>query len=158
MIREELQRLLFKPKKDEECNLMQIEVQCDGNAHKVLERAKEALVMILSVESLCEDYDSWETDASYKFLAEWFESNMFIHINAPDVSRDTDKVGYFSEERDWFWWDGRVVDDNILHVYILLEGFPVSGFDDLRWLLQCSGASSVEQGEQVQASDIHNYL
>jgi hypothetical protein len=147
MIRNELQRLIFEPKDNSDCNLMQVDVKCDGNAQHVLERVTEALVMLLSIENICEDYDAWDTDNSYKFLAKWFEHNMFTHIIAPDVSRATDRVRYFSEDRDWFWWAGRVADAETLHVYILLEGFPVSGFDDLRWLLLCSGAMQVEQGK-----------
>jgi len=157
MIREELKRLLFEADEESATDLMQVEVICDGNAWQVLERATEALAVILSVENICNNKDEWQTDDSYKLLESWFESNVLPHINDEDdddVSRDIDKVRWFGEGRDWFWWTARVLDDNRLFVYIMLDGFPVSGFDNLRWLLQCCGASQVEQGPAVGSSDI----
>ena len=149
MLRDELNRLLFKATENAaapEMGLMQVEVSCDGNAGEVIARASEALCMILSVHLVCGDEEEWLTDSSYELLETWFENNVLVNLQDENVNRDTEEVRRFGDGRDWFWWSARVIDNNRLLVYILLTGFPVSGFDSLRWLLQCAGALRVEQG------------
>lgn len=160
MIREELYRLLEEVVKSDApqvADIMQVEVTCDGNAWDVLDRATEALTIILSVQLICDREEEWMTENSYKLLESWFETNVLPHRKSDDESRDTRNVRCFHDGRDWFWWSSRVINDDLLRVYILLDGFPVSGFDLLRWLLECCGALQVEQGPAVDVADIPSW-
>lgn len=160
MIREELQRLLFGPDEDEEpigFEIMQIEASCPDNASTVSDRAREALTVILSTHLICdakEDAKEWETDPVFEFLEAWFY-NSFEKQSAENEDQPSDNVRWFNDARDWFWWDAKVFDNNRLVVYITVVGFPISGFDLLRWLLISCGASQVEQGPCIDITEIN---
>ncbi len=154
MARNELKRLLFGSDKSSDTTLMRVEVSCNNNASQVLEQAMEALAVILSVNSVCKDKEEWLTSESYEMLEAWFINNMLPHNNDDRLLDGIQNVRWFGEDRDWFWWSAQIADENNLYVYILVAGFPISGFDSLRWLLECCGASEVEQGEAVKSSDL----
>ena len=154
MVRDELKRLLFEVDKNSDVNLMQVEVSCDNNASQVLERVIEALALILSVSSICGNKDEWLTEESYELLESWFSNNVLSHNDDDELNAGIQNVRWFGEGRDWFWWSAKVANENSLLVYILVTGFPISGFDSLRWLLKCCSASQVEQGSAVNSSDI----
>lgn len=155
MVRDELKRLLFEVDESNDVNLMQVEVSCDSNAPQVLERAVEALAMILSVNSICGNKDEWLTAESYELLESWFSNNVLSQNNTDELNDGIRNVRWFGEGRDWFWWSAKVENENSLFVYILVTGFPISGFDSLRWLLRSCGASQVEQGAAVKSSDLN---
>jgi len=154
MIRDELKRLLFEKDKNNDVNLMQVEVSCDNNASKVLELAIEGLAVILSVNSICGNKDEWLTAESYELLEAWLERNVLPRNIEATLSNDIRNVRWFGEGRDWFWWSAQVKNENTLFVYILVTGFPISGFDSLRWLLRSCGASQVEQGSTIKSSEL----
>lgn len=154
MAHDELKRLLFGSDKSSDTTLMRVEVSCNNNASRVLEQAIEALAVILSVNSVCEDKEDWLTTESYEMLESWFTNNVLPDNNDDRLLDGIQNVRWFGEDRDWFWWSAQVADENNLYVYILVVGFPISGFDRLRWLLKCCGASVVEQGEAVKSSDL----
>ncbi|OAN61349.1 hypothetical protein A8B79_07775 [Balneola sp. EhC07] len=154
MAHDELKRLLFGSDKSSDTTLMRVEVGCNNNASKVLEKAIEALTVILSVNSVCEGKEDWLTTESYEMLESWFTNNVLPDNNDDRLLDGIQNVRWFGEGRDWFWWSAQVADENTLYVYILVVGFPISGFDSLRWLLKCCGASVVEQGEAVKSSDL----
>lgn len=154
MVHDELKRLLFGSDKSSDTTLMRVEASCNNNASRVLEQAIEALAVILSVNSVCEDKEDWLTTESYEMLETWFTNNVLPDNNDDRLLDGIQNVRWFGEDRDWFWWSAQVANENNLHVYILVAGFPISGFDSLRWLLKCCGASVVEQGEAVKSSDL----
>lgn len=154
MARDELKRLLLGSDKSSDTTLMRVEVSCKNNASQVLEQAIEALAVILSVNTVCEDKEEWLTTESYEMLEAWFTNNVLPDNNDYRLLDGIENVRWFGEDRDWFWWSAQIVDENNLYVYILVAGFPISGFDSLRWLLECCGASEVEQGEAVKSSDL----
>jgi hypothetical protein len=126
-------------------NVMGVNVACTGNAEEVLVRFRETLALILSVEVACQNDEEPLVDGAYQLLEEWFEADVMPYCVGDYAKSSTEKVRHFGEERDWFWWNGNTVNENLIVMTILVEGFPISGFDDLRWLLHCCGASSVEQ-------------
>ena len=154
MIQAELRRVILGPKEPLERSVMQVNICCDGKAEKVLDKIKEALVMILSTESLCEDEHSFVQDSTYELMESWLDYYILQHIDEECLKEGKKRIRYFGEDRDWFWWSSRVVDENNICVYLLLEGFPVSGFDDFKWLLKCCGALEVEQGDVIQPNDV----
>lgn len=154
MARDELKRLLLGSDKSSDTTLMRVEVSCKNNASQVLEQAIEALAVILSVNAVCEDKEEWLTIESYEMLEAWFTNNVLPDNNDYRLLDGIENIRWFGEDRDWFWWSAQIVDENNLYVYILVAGFPISGFDSLRWLLECCGASKVEQGEAVKSSDL----
>ena len=162
MIREEFNRLLFEADESDGyagMELMEVEVGCDGDAWDVYLRTKEALAVILSQELLNEviehEWDDYGSDEQDEKLGPWFRKNVMIHAKGECLSESTEYLEWFNDGRDWFWWNARVRNDDLLHVYIKLSGFPVSGFDALRWLLKCCGATSVEQGDLKDIAELY---
>ncbi|MFW8590794.1 hypothetical protein ACOI22_08340 [Glaciecola sp. 2405UD65-10] len=154
MLNDELKRLVFGANSSEEYDLMHVSVKCNGNAELVFERIKECLMLILSVEEICEYHEEWRTENSYELLETWFKTNLLCDVKSDELCCQVGKVRYFSEERDWFWWAGHVKENDYIDVYLKIEGFPVSGFDNLRWLFLCCGATEVAQQGSVSSKKL----
>jgi len=157
MIREEINRLLFTPNPDDisGVDIMEVHVSCDADAWLVLERLYEVLTIVLSTHLLNSKCNEDEMELQLQPLETWFKENIIQYIkDTEDTSTSTDYLEGFHSYRDWFWWNARGVDENNFKVYILLDGFPVSGFDSLRWLIECCGAVSVEQGDMIDPHEI----
>jgi len=157
MIREELNRLIFRPNPDEISgqDVMEVHINCEGDAWQVLERVYEVLSIVLSSHLINCKYDEDEMEEHLQPLTTWFKDNVFQYIkDEEDTYPSTGYLTGFHPYRDWFWWDARGVDANNFKVYLLLDGFPVSGFDSLRWLIECCGAVSVDQGDMIDPHEI----
>ena len=154
MLNDELKRLVFDVTSPKELNLLHVSVECNGNAELVFERIKECLVLILSVEEICEYHDQWRIENSYELLETWFKTNLLCDVEDEQLCSQVGKVRYFHEERDWFWWRGHVRGNDYIDVYLQVVGWPISGFDDLRWILLCCGATEVEQQDAVSSNEL----
>lgn len=128
---------------------MSVQVSCSESSLAVLKKVREALSVIYSVHLICHSKDFWETGDTFDFLGEWFCKNFEL-----ETLPDSEILKGFNTMRDWSWWDVRILKPNQLTVYIKVSGFPISGFDCLRWLLQTCGASHVEQGPSLVPSEI----
>ncbi|GAB2679336.1 hypothetical protein [Aliiglaciecola aliphaticivorans] len=144
---EELRRIVSGSSATLPNNTMKVNVSCNGNAEEILARFRETMALILSVEITCQNDEESLVDGAYQLLEEWFEADLIPFCEGDDVSQNPKKVRHFGEERDWFLWGGKTVSEELMVLTILVAGMPISGFDDLRWLLHCCGAISVEQAE-----------
>lgn len=161
MLRDELNRLLFQATEHDghdHMEFMAVKVECEGNATEVLRRTSEALAMILSFQLVFDHTWSDEfidTTECFEPLEQWFKKHAHTPIEDEYYFLNSENLTYFNEGRDWFWWSAEVKNKDMLIVYIKLQGFPVSGFDDLRRLLQTCGASYAEQGDCLELSDLY---
>jgi hypothetical protein len=69
------------------------------------------------------------SEAAQWSLADW------IHWFQPD-------------ERQWYWFDGRVIDESRAAVQVELDGWPAP-LGSLKWLLRVAGAQNVEVSGQL---------
>jgi len=145
--------------------LMQVGVVCDGDAYEVLRKAKNCLNVILTTHEICpslayidvnqtdEDDNQGHGNLTYQLLKTWFYKKV-----GPlrDENLNEDKLTWFDPGRDWQYWDAKVMSTDQLDIYIKVTGIPISGFDALRWLLLCCGATEVEQGKHVLSTKLFN--
>jgi hypothetical protein len=137
---------------------------CPGNASDVLHRSKEILQLILE-QSIEEE---WKTTSEWKaILPSWFVEECNPEMTqeeqqqwlegwrklTPDEQRRVELEAKWSLEdwlywmqpdhRKWFWWDGVVINDNLLYIAVEVEDYPFA-WDALAWLLRASGSVSME--------------
>ena len=154
ILQDELRRVVSGPEEganDNCAELMEVHVSCPGNALAVHRRIREVYTVLLSAQIVCEanpDASDEALESFYKMYGGWYAAYAKESGTDPE-SFEIDDVKYFDEERDWFWWDARVLDKNNLIVYINVVGFPISGFELLRNLLINCGATDVVEGGDV---------
>jgi hypothetical protein len=137
---------------------------CPGNAADVLARCREVMSVVLEYQTgewpdveawrrllpdwfveACVDESAEETE---RWLAEW-------RSLPPDQQAAADEGKPWSlsdwlywlepDEREWFWWDARVDDENCVRVEVEVAGWPTP-LGALAWLLRTAGAVvSVEE-------------
>lgn len=49
------------------------------------------------------------------------------------------------DERQWYWWDALVDEDDSLHIVVVVDGWP-SPLGALEWLAKAAGADVIEVG------------
>jgi hypothetical protein len=138
-------------------------VCCPGNANNVLEKAKSVLRIINQY-----DGENWPDQDHWKnILPDWFVRNCGPDLSSeeaeaelarlsnlsPQEQLEEEKTAVWSlsnwlyylepENRRWYWWDGQVIDPEILIVAIEVYDWPFP-WGSLDWLLRASGANKVE--------------
>jgi hypothetical protein len=131
--------------------------ECKGNASEVLERCKDVLKKVVGSELSYEDSnDDWSV-----ILPQWFIEACAKEISQEEAVRliatPSGQVFlanrwtlkgflYFfrSDDRSWYWWDGKVKDSDTLVVQLLVYGFPFA-WEALAFLLKAAGADYVDE-------------
>ncbi|MEZ4410904.1 MAG: hypothetical protein R3A52_31165 [Polyangiales bacterium] len=120
-----------------------VTVTCDGDAAAVLDRCRAVMAVMLPWPR-----ETWPTPEAWEtLLPAWFVEA----CAAPSASGELCTpwplgawTGVFAEDwRPWFWWDARVLSDDVFELEIAIDGFPF-GEAAMRWLLVAAGARSAE--------------
>jgi hypothetical protein len=136
--------------------------KCSGNAGEVLSKTKE-LMTVVNHNSI----PHWPSDVAWRrLLPNWFVARCSPEKSQKEaeewlawwksLSRDEQKKIeatnawsllnwlYWLEpdNRQWYWWDGIVLDHDTLMVAVEVDSWPF-GWGDLSWLLRAAGASQV---------------
>lgn len=149
--RNEFRRVLFGPWQWENpagFAVMRAQVLCSGSPRLLLERARGTLAVILAAQEIVQASDTF---LSMDDLSGWFCTAVSPDT---DCDRATYYLDWFNSGRDWRWRGARVVEPERIDVYLDILGFPVSGFDCLRWLFKRCGALEVDQGPSVDPAEV----
>ena len=161
----EMLRLRVSPCSDDKpggIGTVDFAITCQGNATEVMEKAK-AVLLTVDENSI----DNWPDDNEWKaILPDWF-----IDKCAPEMTReqadkrqskwrrifsrrraDTQAEEAWSllnwlywfehDNREWFWWDGKVADENTIVCKAEVYGWPFP-WGSLKWLFLACGAEHV---------------
>src|SRR5690606_4643651 len=107
-------------------------VTCDGNADLVLQRVKDVLHCAITAGG--------GGDAE-TLLPEWFVASCSPELSDGKVEtmlRSPSGIERLShiwtprgfsywfmpDQRSWYWWDGKVINPDTLHIDLKVEGFP----------------------------------
>ena len=137
---------------------------CPGNAEVVLKKTKEVLEVVLSL-----DPENWPSDSEWaSILPRWFldasgpnltrkEAEEYlarlkglppeerVRVEAKARWSTSDFLYWFrSDERFWYWWDGKAESADELRVAQVFAGWPYPT-GALEWLLRASGAIDAEK-------------
>ena len=131
-------------------------VTCDSLASDVLDTAKRVLSVAIDLSgSGTFEVEKWEGELPTPFVKRCKPID-----NAPSVKEEIAlgrkprwSVFMFMNAfrpdllpRQWTWWDAHVVDENHIHVSVLIEEWPFA-WESLRWLFVGSGATDVTAEE-----------
>ena len=125
-------------------------VTCDGDARHVLERLKEVLHCAITAGG-GEDAET--------LLPEWFVASCSSELSDGEVETMLRSPAGFErlshiwtpngfsywfrpDQRSWYWWDGRVIDPDTLHIELKVEGFPFA-WGALAFLLEAAGGKEI---------------
>ena len=138
-------------------------VRCASDAEAVLRRIKDVVSVVVQNST-----EPWPSDEMWRrLLPAWYVSRC-----APEESREKAEawlrhfkslpheqqvkanearewslgnwIYWFQpDNREWFWWNGRVEDSNTLRVTVESAELPFP-YDALVWLFRASGATQVE--------------
>lgn len=135
---------------------------CPGNAQEVLERTKSVLKLMNDAGTR-----QWPTDDCWRhWLPEWFVARCRPELTVEEAEAEMARRNRLPAEeqkraaeerwsllnwvywfepnnRQWYWWDGVVLDPNHLAVAIEVDAWPFP-WGSLSWLLRASGAEKVE--------------
>lgn len=162
---EELRRLEHGPPSGEEytsVGIVRFVARCLGNAPEVLARVKEVLAAVLRVDArvwpTTEEWRSllpaWfvqqsapeRTQAEQQQYVEWFRTlspSEQAHEAAEEVWSVAAFVSWMEPGgREWWWWDGFVVDRDTVVVEVDVADRPFAT-GALDWLLRAAGAVSI---------------
>jgi hypothetical protein len=163
--RGELARLLLGAEDDARpggIGTVRFVVTCPGDAPDVLSRGRKALECVLRGGT-----DPWPSLEQWRtVLPSWF-----VERCAPETTREQEErrltlpieerqrlvdaegwcvsawVYWFQpDERQWFWWDAAVLDDNTIIVAVEVEGWPFP-WGSLAWLFRAAGATDIAAEE-----------
>lgn len=151
----ERQRVLFGPEAGQRpgaLGLLTVHLTGMRCPTETLLRLREALSMLFHCKELFEqknggDQKQWVTESERKDIIRGSVRNWFTRQRWPCDKLDwqDDRFAQLLQERDWEWWSGRVVEGQFVALEILVFGFPISGFDALRWMSELCGAREVTQ-------------
>ncbi|MDS0526550.1 hypothetical protein NNC19_12735 [Clostridium sp. SHJSY1] len=163
MINDELKRLMnnnVNNYKIDQVFLTRFEVQCNGNSKGVLNRVKDVLEIVLQ-----QDVKRWLTVEEWKCtLPKWFiescadeitqeEAEQRLTLSLEERIKISKNEGWAlsswiywlnPNEKQWYWWESNIIDENILIVTVQSEDYPFA-WGALEWLLLASGAIKVEE-------------
>jgi hypothetical protein len=161
---EERRRLYHGPIDDEapEVGTVAMGARCAGDASRVLDRCRAVMAVVLRYQG-----EDWPSREQWReVLPEWFVAACSQELSAEEaeewlarwqrlpaseqeaMSRRepwalADWLHWLRpDERQWFWWDATVVDDDWLRVVVEVAGWPAP-LGALRWLLTAAGALDV---------------
>ncbi|MDF1661885.1 MAG: hypothetical protein P1V97_08935 [Planctomycetota bacterium] len=154
-MRNERQRLILGPDPEEKpgaLGLMRVRLTCVYLSESVLARIRESLSMVFhSAELAAQSHGPSDAEAfpqrpwreeTLDRLERWYSAQFMADL---DEGPGREYLGQLFSERDWEWWSANIVDGQTIDIEIRVLGFPISGFDALRWHCQSCGASEVKQ-------------
>ncbi len=163
---DERRHLLEGPAREERprgVGIVSITAKTHGDATSVLSRAQEVMRIIVD----CAGTPWPKPDEWRALLPEWFlaasgpertteEIEQWLRwwrSLPPDISGRVEREQKWSlddwlfwvdpKERQWFWWDGVIVDSNTARVEVDVPGWPTS-LGAVEWLLRAAGAIEVD--------------
>ncbi len=161
MITDELRRLQMGPSIEMQRNKLGLAcyiASCDEKSTEVLKRVRDALNIVLSQDVRhWPEYEEWR-----QMLPDWLvrrftaQLTMEEALNRRELPFEVQQTFDWSlenwiywfepENRQWHWWDARVVDQNTINVYLEASDFPFAS-DALRWLFLVAGALEFQEEE-----------
>lgn len=87
----------------------------------------------------------------------WLALAWWRKLPAEEMARATDESGWSlanwlywlePEQREWYWWDGRVVDHDTARIVVDAQDVPAT-LGALEWLLKAAGLSVWSRGGPV---------
>lgn len=164
MSRLELERVRWGPEPGQPLGglgSVRIIAKCDSDADRVLERARDVMEIMASVDpERFPSAESWRAMLPSWFVrcfapaptAEEREKMMTLPFEKRMKWREHEwylegwLYWFQPENRYWYWWDAAVLDENTLVVAIEVREWPFP-WGALKWLLEACGAVSVEAEE-----------
>jgi hypothetical protein len=148
--------------------LVTFDVDCDGNAQQVHDRALEVMGVVVRqyARPWWPAIEEWET-----ILPKWFveacapedeetESEEWLawwrtlpreeqsRVEAETRWSLADWIYWFQpENRHWYWWDALVDSPDAMRVAVQVDAWPFP-WAALRWLLKAAGAKAVTSDEE----------
>jgi hypothetical protein len=146
--------------------LLRLEAVTSNQSREVLSRAREVLTAVLANGAKAMDLEAWrqalprwfversapeQTRAEAEEWLAWWRTLPPAEQGAADARRDwslDDWLYWFEpEQRSWYWWDARPLDESTVEVVIdALEAPPPVGA--LEWLLRAAGAERLVAGRR----------
>ncbi|NER00691.1 MAG: hypothetical protein F6K30_29025 [Cyanothece sp. SIO2G6] len=142
--------------------LVTFHIICSGNSETVLLKAKEVLKNFIISSS-----EQWPTAEQWRnLLPKWFvnecaeektkeEMEKYLEnlrkLPSDEREQIIENIRWSLEnwlywlapsERQWFWWDAEIVDENLLHIVVEVKEWPFA-WKALAWLFRASGAVRV---------------
>jgi hypothetical protein len=135
---------------------------CSGSAEQIIERAK-AVLTVVNQHSAGE----WPTDQTWReLLPAWFVARCGPELSQEEAEAEMARrkklppeeqkraaeegwsllnwIYWFQpENRYWYWWDAKPLDDKVLVVVVEAHEWPFPS-GALAWLLRAAGAERVE--------------
>lgn len=163
MIKNELYRLINGIEATEKTNSMEyveFKIKCRSNSFDVLSKCKEVLKIVLCNNENAElTIDEWK-----KLLPLWFIEKCAKELSKEEAEERlnltieerrliakneswtlSDWIYWFKpQERQWYWWDAKIVDFNTIHLVLECYGWPFA-WGALRWLWKVCGAFECEE-------------
>lgn len=163
---DELRHLLEVPSLEERpqsLGIVRFDVHCHKNSDSVLQKSKEILEVILreSTERWLTENEwlavlpSWfieefSPEKSDEENEEWLKRWRTLPLDEQDRAVREDKwtlqnwlYWLHPEQREWFWWDGLVINTNLLRIAVEVSAHPFS-WQALTWLFKASGARDIQ--------------
>ena len=144
-------------------------VTCYDNAEEVLNKVGEVMGIVNHLSSTgVHSLDEWKST-----LPNWFVSEFVKDLNETEEnewlnkwrdSSEEEKVRlefekgwslsnwiywFKPDERQWFWWDSKIQNNDNFQVHIEVLGWPFP-WGTLNWLLKVSGASKTEYIDLIE--------
>ncbi|WPC41181.1 hypothetical protein [Clostridium sp. JS66] len=158
-MKNETLRLIDGLSSDEKVNcesLSMFTIKCNQDSSNVLAKCKEVLKIVLenneNIELTLED---WK-----KLLPKWFIEKFGKEITQEEaeeriklpIEERMEKAWRLSawiywfepNERQWYWYDAKVIDNNTIHLLVECEGWPFA-WGALEWLFKVCGAIAIEE-------------
>ena len=163
MIKNEIYRLVNGEGQIEKLNNMEyveFKIECRNNSSDVLSKCKEVLKIVLcnnekdklTIDEWRNVLPLWFTEKCAKELSKQ-EAEDRLNLTIEERKRITlnegwtlsDWIYWFKpNERQWYWWDAKIVDLNTIHLVIECYGWPFA-WGALRWLWKACGAIECEE-------------
>ena len=143
--------------------LLELSAISSGRSREVLTKAREVMKAVLSNSDPWPDLDDWRhvlpawfversapeqtKEEAERWLAWWRKLPPEAQAQATEELRWSiaDWLYWLEpEQRQWYWWDGRVVDQDTVRIVIDALDSPTA-LGALEWLLKAAGAERVAE-------------
>ena len=172
ILAEEIRHLADGPRPDEDptgVGLVAVVAECGPPATEVLDRVREVLLAVdrTAQHGWPADDAVWRTELpawfvafcapeetpeeAARWLAWWrgLEPEVRAREAAARPWSVADWIHWMEpSERQWYWWHGRAVQDQLLHLTLQVQGWPFPT-GALEWLLRAAGATSTRIEDPV---------
>lgn len=149
--------------------LLELDAVGSGGSRQLLARAREVMRAVLSNGDPWPDLEAWRQVLPSWFVLRcapeqtkeeaerWLALAWWRKLPAEEMARATDESGWSlanwlywlePEQREWYWWDGRVVDHDTARIVVDAQDVPAT-LGALEWLLKAAGLSVWSRGGPV---------